>query len=116
MTDEVFALHQKAKRLIKESHDEEHVIAELVKEGVSQSYAQMIIENILSEIRDRKDFLKMFIMALFTISGGLLLNYMSYGIAVRNGAIYMLIFWGIMVSGIIMLIKALSMYRNLPRY
>lgn len=113
---EVSSLHKKAKQLIQQKFEEEYIINKLIKEGISIRYAKTIIENIVSEMRDRKQLFKMFIMALFIIAGGLLLNYLSYNLAVKNGGIYMLIFWGIIVSGTIMFIKAISMYKNLPRW
>ena len=113
---EVSSLHKKAKLLVQQKFEEEYIINKLIKEGISIRYAKTIIENIVSEMRDRKQLFKMFIMALFIIAGGLLLNYLSYNLAVKNGGIYMLIFWGIIVSGTIMFIKAISMYKNLPRW
>ena len=114
--DEVSYLHKKAKLLVQQNFDEEYIIHKLTKEGISINYAKTIIENIVSEMRDRRLLFKMFIMAVFTIAGGLLLNYLSYNLAIKNGGLYMLIFWGIIVSGTILFIKAISMYKNLPRW
>lgn len=114
--DEVASLHKKAKKLVQQNFDEEYIINKLTREGISINYAKTIIENIVSEMRDRRLLFKMFIMAVFTIAGGLLLNWLSYNLAVKNGGLYMLIFWGIILSGIIMFIKAISMYKNLPRW
>lgn len=49
------ALHTKAKALLRMNADEDGIIEELKKEGIDQAYAQLIIENVKSDIRDRSD-------------------------------------------------------------
>lgn len=116
MPDEAVALHQRAKELLAVDPTEEDFIAEMVKEGITENYAKLILNNILSDKQNKRDFYKMLLMGLFTVSGALLLNYMSYNFAFRNGAAFMLVFWGLVVGGIIMLIHSIGIYRRLPRY
>ena len=116
MPDEAAALHRIAKQLLEADADEEEIYRELMKEGIDRSYAEMILDNVLNDLRDRKDFYKMLVMGIFTVAGGLLLNFLSYNYSMRTGALGYYVFWGVVVAGIVMLIKAVGMYRNLPSY
>ncbi len=116
MPDEVTALHRMAKKLIDQDIDEGSVKAMLMKEGLSEMYAAIIIDNVLNDIRDKKDFYKMLIMSVCITGGALWLNYMSYDLALVNNSATMIIFWGLVVSGILMMVKSVAMYRQLPAY
>ena len=116
MPDEQAALHRLAKDLLDKDPEENELIASLMNEGITESYAKQIIDNGLTDIRNKKDFYKMLIMGVVTVAGALLLNYMSYETALHYSAGGMIVFWGLVVAGIIMLIRAGGMHRRLPRY
>jgi len=51
-------------------------------------------------------------MGVFFIAGGLYINYSSYNIAVNNNADFFYVFWGIVVAGIGMLVRAFFLFRK----
>lgn len=105
-------LHKKAKALLKEDKEEEEVIEALVKEGIEPGYATLILNNVLCDERDRRDAWKLTLMSVFFIAGGLYINYSSYTIAVNNNAGFFYVFWGIVVVGIGMLVRAFFLFRK----
>jgi hypothetical protein len=106
------SLHNKAKALLKRGMDEDELIAALQKEGIDASYAQLIIENVKGDIRDRADAWKLTLMGTFFIVGGIYINYFSYRIAVNANATFFYLFWGIVVVGILMVIRAFFLFRK----
>jgi len=106
------ALHRKAKDLLRMNSDEDEIIEELKKEGIDQGYAQLIIENVKSDIRDRSDASKLTGMGIFFIVGGICINYFSYQIAANANAPFFYLFWGIVVTGLLMLVRAFFLFRR----
>ena len=105
-------LHKKAKALLKQDMDEDDIMDELVKEGIDRHYAALIIDNVQSDIRDRADAWKLTLMGSFFIVGGIYINYFSYRIAVNANASFFYLFWGVVVVGILMVIKAFFLFRK----
>ena len=54
------SLHRKAKQLLKKDLDEDQVINELKKEGIDSNYANLIIENVIADSRNRIDGWKLY--------------------------------------------------------
>ena len=108
----IATLHKKAKALLKQNIDEDELIEELKKEGIDSGYAQLIIENVKGDIRDRADAWKLTLMGTFFIVGGMYINYFSYQIAVNANATFFYLFWGIVVVGILMLVRAFFLFRK----
>ena len=94
---EVDKLHQVVKDFLQNGITEEEIIKLLQKENVEAFYAQTIIDNVLSDRQDKKDFWKLLLTGLFTIATGLLINYFSYSIAYNTGSPSFYLFWGIIV-------------------
>ena len=109
---EIEQLHEQVKYLFEQGMDENEIINTLQKDGIDAGYAGLIIQNIKTDERDRRDFWKLIIMGLFFVVGGLTINFLSYRIAINVNASYYYVYWGVVVIGIIFLIRALSMYRK----
>jgi len=105
-------MHARVRLLMKQGMRGPEIIRTLEKEGVDPLYASMLIDNIRTDERDRRDFWKLIIMGLFFFIGGLTTTYLSYTLAVNTGAGIYFIFWGIVVTGIIFLVRAASLYRK----
>ena len=105
-------LHAQVRSLLKQGMNEMEIMRELEKDGIDPGYAGLIIDNIKTDERDKRDFWKLVIMGLFFVIGGLTINYLSYTIAVNVNATFYYIYWGIVVMGIIFLIRAASLYRK----
>jgi hypothetical protein len=105
-------LHTKVKTLLKQHIDEDAIIEELRKEAIDEYYAQLIIENVKLDIRDRADAWKLTLMGSFFIVAGIYINYFSYQIAVNANAPFFYLFWGIIVVGLLMLVRAFFLFRR----
>ena len=105
-------LHAQVRLLFKQGMNDMEVTRALEKDGVDPVYAGMVIDNIKKDERDRRDFWKLIIMGSFFVIGGLTINYLSYTIAVNANASFYFIYWGVVVAGIIFLIRARSLYRK----
>lgn len=110
--DNVALLHRKAKDLLRQGKSEGYIVDELKKDGISLDYAHQIISNVDSDIHDRKSFWKLIFGGLFFIAGGLAINYFSYQIAENTGSFFFYLFWGIVVVGIVMIIRAFIIFKN----
>jgi hypothetical protein len=105
-------LHGKVRSLLSQGLNEIEITRTLEKEGIDPGYAGLIIDNIKTDERDRKDFWKLIIMGLFFVIGGLTINYLSYTIAVNINATFYFIYWGVVAMGIIFLVRAFALYRK----
>jgi hypothetical protein len=105
-------LHKKAKALLKQDMDEEEIIHELVKGEIDTGYANLIIENVKGDNRDRADAWKLTFMGASFIIGGIYINYFSYMISVNANASFFFLFWGIVVVGMLMLTRAFFLFRK----
>ena len=110
--DVVDFLHKKARGLLQQHIAKDSVVAELVREGISSEYAEVIISNVLNDRTDQKSFWKLIVGGLFFIFGGVALNVFSFQIAANSGSFFFLLFWGIVVTGIIMIIRAFILFKK----
>jgi hypothetical protein len=110
-SQKIKALHAQAKKLIDANESEEFVLTELCKNGITVDYAAIIIDNVLNDIRDKKDFWKLLVMGSFITIAGSFISYTSYTNANDRGGYYF-IFWGIVVAGIVMIFRAFTLYRK----
>ena len=111
-SERVTFLHKKVKDLLKQGKSENHIIEELKKDGINLDYAHIIIENVYNDIHDRKNFWRLIFGGLFFIIGGLAINYFSYQIAANAGSFFFYLFWGIVVAGIVMILRAFIIFKN----
>jgi hypothetical protein len=111
-SENVALLHKKARGLLRQGKPESYILEELRKEGITMDYAQIIMANVYNDIHDRKSFWKLLFSGLFFIIGGLAINFFSYQIAVNTGSLFFYLFWGIVVSGIVMIAKAFIIFKK----
>ncbi len=105
-------LHTLARKLIKANEPQHFITDELCKQGISQDYATTIIDNVLNDNRDRKDFWKLLVMGCFFIISGIAISYVSYSAASKSSMGSYFIFWGLVVTGVIMIFRAFALYRK----
>ncbi|MBL0146510.1 MAG: hypothetical protein IPP48_12975 [Chitinophagaceae bacterium] len=111
-TAEVERLHNNVKQFLQSGKTENEIIELLKQEGLEEYYVQTIIDNVLADKRDRKDFWKLILMGTFTVVSGLFINYSSYSFAVQNGSGYFYLFWGIIVVGLLMIVRAFILFNK----
>jgi len=109
---QVEILHSKVKVLLHENYSEEEIVEHLIKDGIEPHYARLIIENIHDDKSDNKSFRNSLIMGAFYIVGGLLINIFSYRIAANSNSLFFYFFWGIIVLGIVTIIRGFILYKK----
>lgn len=109
---QILALHEKARELILEKRNEEDIIFELKKEGIESGYAELIIQNVKTELSDKTEFKRELVKGIaFTISG-LILNLVSYIAFLNTGSFFWIVYWGIFVFGITLIFRAFIIFKK----
>jgi hypothetical protein len=110
--DKVDLLHQQVAGLLKAGQSHEAIVEVLSKEGINADYAFVIIGNVLKDTQHRKNFWFLIFGGSFCILGGIALTYYSYKIAVDHSSPYFYLFYGIPVAGLLMIVKAFTLFRK----
>lgn len=103
-------LHATAKKLIKSNLSENQVIQNLLGYGIDTNYAHIILENVKLDIEERKEFIKLIAKGAFLIIAGFAINYFSYKIAEHSNSIFFYLFWGIIITGVLLIIRAFILF------
>lgn len=90
----------------------EQILSRLVADGLDRDYAEMVLANIENDIHDNRSFWKLFIGGLFITVCGLGINYYSWQIARNYNTAEFIVFWGIVVAGIIMIFRAFIIFKK----
>lgn len=111
-SEKINTLHKMAKDLLQQGRPDDQIISQLTEEGIEPSYAQMILDNVYNDRSDRRNFWKLLIGGFFFIAGGIAINLFSYKIADNFNSGYFYLFWGIIVAGVLLVIKAFTIFRK----
>jgi len=109
---EIELLHDRVKYLLAKNIDDATIIKELGKNGFEPGYSELIIENVRTDIHNRKEFWKHIIFGSLIIAAGVLVNFLSYWTAVENESPSFLIIVGVLVFGVIVLIRGVILFRK----
>jgi hypothetical protein len=105
-------LHTKVRTFLKEGLTHEQIIDKLKGEDLQPYYIETIISNIEDEDDDKKSLRNSIIMGGFFIIGGLILNILSYRASENMGSSSFILFWGIVVMGVVTVARGLILYRR----
>ncbi|MBL0357725.1 MAG: hypothetical protein IPP72_12950 [Chitinophagaceae bacterium] len=111
-TDKVALLHNKVRSCLKQGLTDDAIIEKLQEEKLERYYIEIIIENIRNEASDRKSFINSIIMGAFFIICGLLINILSYRVSENRSSSSFLLFWGIVVTGVVTIVRGFILYRK----
>lgn len=111
ISTQINSLHEKVDELQKKKYTDEEIIAELKKEGIAAEYAQQIIQNVENDRADKKSFRNSLIMGSFYIAAGIAINILSYTISANSNVLLYYFFWGIMVLGLVTIIRGFILYK-----
>ena len=103
-------LHKAASELLKERLPDDTIITRLKQKGLEDYYAKMILENVKSDIEDRKQFWKHILSGGFVFLAGLALTIGTYIMAGPGHTYY--IFSGIMLVGIGSMVRGFILFRK----
>jgi hypothetical protein len=110
--DEIDQLHDEVRQMLRAKKTDEEVIRFIHSKGHEIHYAEFVLENIRTERHDRNNFWKSFALGLVLIVSGLVLSFLTNYIARSTGGSLYLVFWGLVVAGISMLIRAFIIFRK----
>lgn len=109
---QILALHKKAKELILEKRNEDDIIFELKKEGIEPGYAELIIQNVKTDLSDKTEFKRELVKGIAITIFGLILNIVSYIAFSNTGAFFWIVYWGIFVFGITIIFRAFIIFKK----
>lgn len=113
VSNKIKVLHDRAAALLKQDYTEEQVMAELCKSNISADYARTILENVYEDQRLKKEAWGILITGVVITIGSLAFNIMSYNFSQQTGSGSFLLAWGLVVAGILTIVKAISIFRRL---
>jgi hypothetical protein len=105
-------LHIQVERLLQENYSRKEIIGELQNQGLEPYYIQTIIENVQDDKSDKKSFRNSMIMGIFYVAAGSLINIFSYNIAESGNSLFFYLFLGIIVFGIVTIIRGFILYKR----
>ena len=111
-TDEIKLLHSQVKELLKKNYTHEEIVDVLKQKGLEPYYIETIIENIEQEKEDKVSFRNSTITGIFFIISGFAINIFSYRLAESANNSFFYVFWGIIVVGIVTVIRGFILYRR----
>lgn len=109
---EVDEIHQKVKLLLNANLSDSEIIKQFKTSGLEPYYIETVIANIRQDVEDRKSFRNSMIMGIFYLVSGVAANWFSYSIAENANATYFYLFWGIVVLGIVTIIRGFILYKK----
>lgn len=112
ISSEIERLHSEVKGLLDTMQSEEEIIQHLQQKGLERHYIEMLIANIQRDRDDRRNFRYTLALGLFSIIGGMLINYFSYRIAGNSNGSFFYVFWGIIAFGILTTARAFILYKK----
>lgn len=107
----VEALHTKVRIFLKQGLTHDQIKDQLKDENLQAYYIETIIENIQDEKEDKKSFRNSMIMGGFFVIGGVAINILSYKFSENASSSSFLLFWGIIVTGIVTIVRGIILYR-----
>lgn len=110
--DSIEAIHEKVRTLLKQGLTNEQIMDELKDENLQPYYIETVIENINNENENKKSLRNSIIMGGFFVIAGLAINILSYRFSENMNATSFLLFWGIIVTGIVTIARGLILYRK----
>lgn len=112
ITPGIEALHASAKEMMKAKLPKEVIIDKLTARGLEPYYAKMILDNLENDKSDKRNFRITLLAGLILIIAGIILNVLSYRIAEKTGSLMFYCFWGIIVSGMLLIARAFILFRK----
>lgn len=110
---QIRSLHIKALQLVESRYMDEHIIEELCREGLSIDYARAILTNAHSDWALKKEARGKLTTGLALIIGGMAFNITSYRFAQQTGMGMFLLQWGVVIAGMMMLVRSYSLFKRL---
>lgn len=105
-------IHTKVRTFLSQGLTNEQIIEKMSNENLQAYYIEMVIENIHNEKINRKSLINSIITGSFIVVSGLAINILSYKFSQNTNSSSSFIFWGVVVVGIVTIIRGLILYRN----
>jgi hypothetical protein len=109
---EIKQLHTICRNLYKAKKTEFHIKEVLRAKGANGLLADFVYDNIIAEIDEKAYLRKQFLVSLIITIMGVSLNIVSYNRSANDGSGSFILFWGIVVGGIVSMIRCLILYKR----
>ncbi|MDA3616827.1 hypothetical protein [Polluticaenibacter yanchengensis] len=110
--DKIIFLHKYVEELVKKRKSEEEIIALLQRENVETNYAETIIENVKSDLSDRKAFWIELVKGIILTMAGITLLYCSISNLFKISYLFYFIIWAIIVTGLSQIVRSFIIFRK----
>jgi hypothetical protein len=110
--DDIKALHADAAKLLLQQKPDEEIIAFIISKGHESHYARDVLENVRVDAIEKKQFRKTLFYGSGFIVAGLLAIFASWFFAERMGMLFYFFYWGLVVTGISIIIRAYIIFKN----
>jgi hypothetical protein len=106
-------MHDEARKLLQEGLADDAIVGKMKNQfSIDSFYAETILDNIYAEKENRVAFFKHLAYGLTMIIAGAWMTYRSYVLSIEMGIVPTLILWGLVVSGISVLIRGFILFRK----
>lgn len=103
-------LHKEASLLLQQDHDDETIVTTLMTKGIERHYAEIVLANVKNDQSDTKEFYKHLFGGAFFFLAGLAMTIKGYSM-VSPGGMY-IVFTGLMVYGIVQVVRAFVLFKK----
>ncbi len=105
-------LHAKVRAFLAQGFSNEQIIDKLKAENLQPYYIEIVIENVQTQKNNRKSLINSTITGSFFVITGLAINFLSYKFSENSNSSSFLLFWGIVVVGIVTIVRGVILYRH----
>ncbi|BAV09676.1 hypothetical protein SAMN05421788_1011113 [Filimonas lacunae] len=106
------AIHESVRTYLKQGLTNEQIIEKLKEENLEPYYIETVIDNIYKEYEDKKNLKNAILTGSILVIVGLVINMLSYRLSENMNSSAFLLFWGIVVTGIVTIIRGMILYRS----
>ena len=111
-SDDIKLLHDEAAQLLAASKSDEEIISYIIAKGYERHYAENVLDNIKEDVQDRRNFWKTLFYGISFLIAGILVTVASRQFAISTGALFYLFYWGLIITGISIIIRAFIIFRK----
>ena len=112
VNDKIVYLHKYVEALIKKRKSDEEIIALLQRENIETNYAETIIENVKSDLSDRKAFWIELVKGIVLTVAGITLFYCSISNLFKISYLFYFVIWAIIVTGLSQIVRSFIIFRK----
>ncbi|MBC7874552.1 MAG: hypothetical protein H7Y01_11175 [Ferruginibacter sp.] len=110
--DKIKLLHAEAAALFHQKHADEEIVSYIISKGYERHYAETVLDNVKEDTADKKSFWKTLFYGIGFLLAGLFVTSASRYFALSAGAMFYVFFWGLVVAGTSIIVRAFIIFRK----